>query len=152
MGTSYWGAKMHLDSDLKQRSIVSRAARVCSARQLLVVGLLLGLAIALATRTRDPVVATFWISIALAGLAASAPVGWSIPGLIAPKGSTGSVGAIMNFSNNLMGIAAPTITGIIVGKTHSFVAAFLTAAVFLLVGIVSYIFVLGPIEPIPEPG
>ena len=133
--------------------LIARGADPTRVRKtVLVVGLLLGLAIALATQTHDPVVATFWISIALAGLAASAPVGWSIPGLIAPKGSTGSVGAIMNFSNNLMGIAAPTITGIIVGKTHSFVAAFLTAAVFLLVGIVSYVFVLGPIEPIPEPG
>ena len=120
-------------------------------KTILVVGLLLGLAIAPATQTRDPVIATLWITIALSGLAASAPIGWSIPGLIAPKGSTGSVGAIMNFSNNVMGILAPTVTGIIVGATHSFVAAFSTAAVVLVIGIVSYIFVLGPIEPIPEP-
>jgi dipeptide/tripeptide permease len=57
----------------------------------------------------------------------------------------------MNFANNLMGIAAPTVTGIIVGETHSFAAAFLTAAVVLLVGIFSYVFVLGSIEPIAEP-
>jgi MFS-type transporter involved in bile tolerance (Atg22 family) len=89
--------------------------------------------------------------VALAGLAASAPIGWSIPALIAPKGSVGSVGGIMNFFNNLMGIAAPTITGFIVGATNSFTNAFLAAGGFLLVGIVSYLFVLGKIEPIPEP-
>lgn len=120
-------------------------------KTILVVGLLLGLAIAPATTTHDPLIATIWITIALAGLSASAPIGWSIPGLIAPKGSTGSVGAIMNFSNNVMAIVAPTVTGFIVGATHSFFAAFITAAVVLLIGIFAYVVVLGPIEPIPEP-
>jgi len=120
-------------------------------KTILVAGLLLGLAIVGATQTRDPVIATAWISVALAGLAASAPIGWSIPALIAPKGTVGSVGGIMNFFNNLMGIAAPTITGFIVGATNSFTNAFLAAGAFLLVGILSYLFVLGKIEPIPEP-
>jgi MFS family permease len=120
-------------------------------KTILVVGLLLGLAIVGATRTRDPAIATVWISVALAGLAASAPIGWSIPALIAPKGSVGSVSGIMNFFNNVMGIAAPTITGFIVGATNSFTNAFLAAAAFLLVGVVAYLFVLGKIEPIPDP-
>ncbi|MBD5657075.1 MAG: MFS transporter [Candidatus Eremiobacteraeota bacterium] len=119
-------------------------------KTILVVGLLLGLAIVGATRTHDPVIATIWISIALAGLAASAPIGWSIPGLIAPKGSVGTVGAIMNFFNNLMGIIAPTVTGFIVGATNSFTNAFVAAAAFLVVGIFSYVFILGKIEPIPD--
>jgi len=120
-------------------------------KTILVVGLLLGLAVVGATRTRDPAIATIWISIALAGLAASAPIGWSIPGLIAPEGSVGTVGGIMNFFNNLMAILAPTVTGLIVGATSSFTNAFLAAAAFLLVGIFSYLFVLGKIEPIAEP-
>jgi ACS family D-galactonate transporter-like MFS transporter len=120
-------------------------------KTILVVGLLLGMAIVGATRTTNPVVATLWISIALAGLAASAPIGWSIPALIAPKGSVGTVGGIMNFFNNVMGILAPTVTGFIVGATNSFTNAFLTAAFLLLIGILSYVFVLGKIEPIPDP-
>jgi ACS family D-galactonate transporter-like MFS transporter len=59
--------------------------------------------------------------------------------------------AHMNFFNNVMGIAAPIVTGYIVGGTQSFSAAFLTAAGVLVVGILSYIFLLGKIEPIPEP-
>jgi ACS family D-galactonate transporter-like MFS transporter len=120
-------------------------------KTILVGGLLLGLAIVGATQTRDPAIATAWISVALAGLAASAPIGWSIPALIAPSGSVGSVSGIMNFFNNVMGIAAPTITGFIVGATNSFTNAFLAAGAFLLVGIVAYLFVLGKIEPIPDP-
>ena len=50
-----------------------------------------------------------------------------------------------------MGVAAPVITGFIVGITHSFSGAFLVAGMVLMVGIVSYVFVLGPIEPIPDP-
>jgi MFS transporter, ACS family, D-galactonate transporter len=121
-------------------------------KTILVIGLLLGLAIVGATQTHDPVVATIWISIALAGLAASAPIGWSIPALVAPTGSVGRVSGVMNFFNNLMAIVAPTVTGFIVGATNSFTNAFLAAGVFLLVGIASYLFVLGKIEPIPDPG
>ena len=118
---------------------------------LIVLGMLLGLAIAGATTTKDPNIAIIWISIALGGLAFSAPIGWSIPAIIAPKGSVGTVGGIMNFFNNVMGIAAPIVTGYIVGETQSFTNAFLTAAVVLIIGTLSYIFLLGKIEPIPEP-
>ncbi len=52
-------------------------------------GMLLGLAVVGATMTRDPAWAIFWISISLGGLAAAAPVGWSLPSLIAPKGGVG---------------------------------------------------------------
>jgi hypothetical protein len=51
-----------------------------------------------------------------------------------------------------MGIAAPVITGFIVGLTHSFAGAFLVAGMVLLIGIFSYVVVLGRIEPIAEPG
>jgi MFS family permease len=46
-------------------------------------GMLLGLAVFGTTTTSDPTIAIMWISIALSGLAAAAPVGWSLPSLIA---------------------------------------------------------------------
>ncbi len=120
-------------------------------QSILVGGLVLGLAVAGATRTTNPRVAIFWISIALCGLAASAPVGWSIPGLIAPSGSTARVAGIMNFVANLPAILAPVVTGYLVGNSQSFRRPFLVAAAVLLAGIVSYIFLLGKIETIPGP-
>jgi len=117
----------------------------------LIIGMLMGLAVFGATFTTDPVWAIIWITIALTGLAAAAPVGSSIVSLIAPRGGTGTIGGIVNFCNNLMGIAAPVITGFIVGLTHSFAGAFLVAGIVLLVGIFSYVVVLGRIEPIAEP-
>ena len=133
----------HLISRGKDESVVRKSV--------LIIGMLFGLAVFGATQTTDPAWAIFWISIALGGLASAAPVGWSLPSLIAPKGGAGTVGGIMNFANNLMGAAAPIVTGLIVGATNSFANAFMVAGVILLVGIVSFIFVLGKIEPIPDP-
>lgn len=132
--------------------LINRGYEATRVRKFFIVlGMLLGLAVAGAATTKNPTIALMWISIALGGLAFSAPIGWSIPAIIAPKGSVGTVGGIMNFFNNVMGIAAPIVTGYIVGGTQSFSAAFLIAAAVLVVGILSYIFLLGKIEPIPEP-
>ena len=120
-------------------------------KTVLVVGMLLGLAVFGATVTTNPVWAIVWISVALSGLAAASPVGWSIPSLIAPRGGTGTIGGIMNFLNNMMGVVAPVTTGYIVGATGSFVGAFLAAGIVLVIGIVAYVFILGRIEPIADP-
>ena len=120
-------------------------------KTVLVGGMVLGLAVFGATMTKSPFWAILWISIALSGLAAAAPVGWSIPSLIAPRGGTGTIGGVMNFFNNLMGAVAPAVTGFVVGATNSFSLAFLVAGVVLVVGIFFFVVVLGRIEPIPEP-
>ena len=117
----------------------------------LISGMFCGLAVFGATTTTDPIYAITWISIALSGLAAAAPVGWSLPSLIAPKGGVGTVGGIMNFANNMMGAVAPIVTGYIVGTTQSFSNAFFVAGVVLLVGMASFIFLLGRIEALPDP-
>jgi len=117
----------------------------------LVAGLILGFAIVGAAYTKDINVAVFWITVAVAGISFHAPVGWSIPGLIAPNNSTGQVGAIMNCLNNVANFFAPVVTGIIVAKTGSFYAALVTAGVILIVGIFSYTVILGHIDKTPEP-
>ena len=114
-------------------------------------GMLAGLAVFGIVYTTDPFWALVWISIALSGLSAAAPVASSIVSLISPRGGTATIGGWVNLVNNLMGVAAPIITGFIVGITHSFAGAFLVAGIVLLVGIFSYVVVLGPIEPIPGP-
>ncbi|MGD1826490.1 Sugar phosphate permease [Chromobacterium violaceum] len=121
-------------------------------KAVLLCGMTMGMAVFGATTTTDPYVAIVWITIALSGLAAAAPVGWSLPSLIAPRGGTGTVGGIMNFANNMMGAVAPIVTGFIVGATHSFANAFLVAGFMLVIGILAFVFLLGPIEQLPEPG
>jgi MFS family permease len=87
----------------------------------------------------------------LAGLSAAAPVAWTLTSLIAPKGGVGAVGGIMNFANNMMGVVAPIVTGFIVGRTRSFVDAFLVAGLVLFAGVAAFVFLLGRIESLPEP-
>jgi len=118
----------------------------------LVVGTALGLGIFGAAFAHTPGQALFWISVSIGGLAAAAPVGWSVPSLIAPRGSVGTLGGILNFSNQLSGIAAPIITGYVVTAWHSFAGAFGVAAAYLVVGIAGYIFLLRNTEPIPAEG
>jgi MFS transporter, ACS family, D-galactonate transporter len=117
----------------------------------LVLGTALGLGILGAAQAHTAAAAIFWISISIGGLAAAAPVGWSIPSLIAPAGSVGRLGGILNFGNQLSAIAAPIITGYVASATRSFAWAFAAATLFLLIGIAGYIFLLGRIEPIPDP-
>ena len=120
-------------------------------KTVLIGGMVLGLAVLGAPFTTDPRWAVMWISIALSGLAAAAPVGWSIPSLIAPRGGTATIGGVMNFFNNLMGVVAPIVTGYIVAATGSFSAAFIAAGIVLVIGIFAYIFMLGRLDPIPDP-
>jgi ACS family D-galactonate transporter-like MFS transporter len=120
-------------------------------QSVLVTGMIFGLAIFGAASAHSPVVALVWISLALGGLAASAPVAWTVPSLISPKESVGTLAGAVNLCGQIAAISAPIVTGYIVSASHSFAAAFVTATVILLLGIVGYVFVLGRIEPIPEP-
>jgi ACS family D-galactonate transporter-like MFS transporter len=117
-------------------------------KSVLLFGMTCGLAVVGATTTTSSSVAVFWISVALSGLAAAAPVWWSMPPLIAPKGGVGTMGGIMNLSNNMMGGVAPIVTGYIVGYTHSFADAFFVAGSVLLFGMVVFVLLVGPIEPL----
>ena len=113
----------------------------------LVVGTTCGLGIVGAGWSHTPFRAVAWITVSIAGLSAASAVGWSIPSLIAPPGSVGRVGGILNFSNQLSGIAAPIITGFLVYKLHSFTWAFVVAGSYLVIGICAYIFMLRDIRP-----
>jgi MFS transporter, ACS family, D-galactonate transporter len=134
-------------------ALIQRGWNAVRVRQVVLIGgTSLGLGIFGAARAHSPITALFWISMSIGGLAAAAPVGWSIPSLIAPRESVGTIAGIVNFCNQLSAIAAPIVTGYIAQATHSFAMAFAAATVFLLVGISGYVFLLGRMEPIPEPG
>jgi MFS transporter, ACS family, D-galactonate transporter len=118
---------------------------------ILIAGMLLGMGLLGAVHSTTPGTALFWISVSIGGLAAAAPVSWSLPALIAPPGAVGRVGGMMNLASQISAIAAPVITGYLYGHTHSFAIAFSVPVIYLLAGIAGYIFLLGRIEPIPTP-
>jgi len=53
--------------------------------------------------------------------------------------------------SQLSGVAAPIITEYVVAATQSYALAFGISAAYLVVGICSYLFLLGRIEPVPAP-
>jgi MFS transporter, ACS family, D-galactonate transporter len=108
----------------------------------LIAGTTMGLGILGCAGSHTPVQVLAWLSLSIGGLSAAAPVGWSLPSLIAPRGSVGRVGGILNFSNQLSGIAAPVVTGYLVYARHAFTAAFAVAGAYLVIGICAYLFLL----------
>jgi MFS transporter, ACS family, D-galactonate transporter len=133
-------------------ALIRGGADASRVRQtVLVVGTGLGLGILGAAHAHTPLTALIWISISLGGLAAAAPVAWTVPSLIAPRESVGRLGGIVNFCGQLGAISAPIVTAYIAAITRAFASAFVAATVILLLGITGYIFLLSRIEPIPEP-
>lgn len=122
------------------------AARV--RRTVLLLGMVCGLGVAGPAFTRHPVPALLSLCVGIGGLSAAAPVGWTLPSILVPTSSTGKVGGIMNFGSQISAIMAPVITGYLTSWTHTFAAAFLLAAFLLLVGTISYAWLLGTIQRI----
>lgn len=115
----------------------------------LVLGMLFGLGIFGAGFAHTRFEAVVWITLSITGLSVASPIGWSLPSLIVPEPNVGSVGGIINFSNQVSGICAPIITGYVVQLTHSFVIAFYVAAAYLLIGIAAYLFLLRDTNMVP---
>jgi MFS transporter, ACS family, D-galactonate transporter len=118
-------------------------------RTVLIGGTTLGLGIIGAAYSQTAISALLWISVSLGGLSAASAVGWSVPSLIGPRGSVGTLGGIQNFSSQVSGILAPIVTGYLVTARHSFGWAFGVAGIYLCIGISAYIFLLGRLEKIP---
>ena len=114
----------------------------------LVCGTLCGLGLFGAAFATTAPQALLAISVAIGGLSAAAPVGWAGPSILVPDSSTGRVGGILNFSNQICAILAPIVTGFVYERTHSFTWAFGIASGFLCVGVLAYVFLLGRMEAI----
>jgi MFS family permease len=127
---------------LVQRGFNSSRVR----RTVLIGGTTCGLGILGAAHAHGAAQALFWISVSIGGLSAASPVGWSLPSLIARRQDAGKVGGILNFANQASGIAASILTGYIVAAFHSYAWAFGISAIYLVIGISAYIFLLGSIE------
>ena len=117
-------------------------------RAVLLGGTVCGLGLVGAIFAHSTLAALIPISIAISGLSAASPVLWSMPSLLVPNSSTGKVGGIMNFSNQISAIAAPILTGITVQRTGHYTWAFGIAGAYLVIGILSYLVLLGRIEAI----
>jgi sugar phosphate permease len=67
---------------------------------------------------------------------------WALSSVAAPTNCTASIGAMQNFGGYLGGALAPTVTGLIVQNTGSFVPALVVGAVIGLASAASYLFIV----------
>ncbi len=75
---------------------------------------------------------------------------WALSSVAAPTNCTASIGAMQNFGGYLGGALAPTVTGLIVGATGSFVWALVVGAAIGVASALSYLFVVK--DPITADG
>ena len=76
---------------------------------------------------------------------------WAVASEIAPTpGHVASIGGIQNFAGNLAGILISVFTGQMLKLTNgSFLIPLATAGALCLVGALSYLFLVGKVEPLP---
>ena len=67
---------------------------------------------------------------------------WALSSVAAPTNCTASIGAMQNFGGYLGGALAPTVTGLIVQGTGSFVWALVVGAAIGVVSAASYLFLV----------
>jgi ACS family D-galactonate transporter-like MFS transporter len=73
---------------------------------------------------------------------------WAITQTLAGPLAAGRWTGLQNCVANLAGVAAPAITGLVVGSTGQFFGAFAVSAGVALAGAMIYAFWLGPVEPL----
>jgi ACS family D-galactonate transporter-like MFS transporter len=91
------------------------------------------------------------LSLCYASLTFAAASVWSLPADVAPTPAhVGSIGGIQNFASNLAGVLGATTTGVLISATGgSYVAALVLSGAFAIVGALSYLLIVGRIEPLP---
>ena len=91
------------------------------------------------------------LTLAYASLSFTGANVWTVASEIAPTpGHVASIGGIQNFAGNLAGIMISAFTGqMLVLTKGSFLIPLVTAGGLCLVGALSYLFLVGKVEPLP---
>jgi sugar phosphate permease len=84
-----------------------------------------------------------FISASLFLLYVTSSCAWALASVAAPANCTASIGAMQNFGGYLGGALAPTVTGLIVQNTGSFVAALVVGAAVAVASGIAYLTMVG---------
>jgi ACS family D-galactonate transporter-like MFS transporter len=131
--------------------LLRRGVSLTAARKIpIVIGMLLASVIALAVIVPSAGLALGLLSLSYAATVFAAPSVWSLPADVAPLPRyVASLGGIQNFASNIAGILLPIYTGIVLQATNgSFVIPLVTAGAFAVIGALSYLFIVGRVEPL----
>ncbi|AXE96720.1 MFS transporter [Paraburkholderia terricola] len=132
-------------------SLVRRGWSLTAARKSCMVGgMLLSSVITLSAFTTNIYLVLAFFSVAYGSLAFAAASVLSLPNDVAPTPDhVASIGGIQNFASNLAGIVITTFTGFMVALTNgSFKVPLCVAGGSCLLGALSYLVIVGRIEPL----
>lgn len=115
----------------------------------LVGGLLMSSVITLSAFTTNIYLMLTFLAISYGSLAFTGASIWCLPGDVAPTNRhVASIAGIQNFASNLAGIVITTFTGLMLELTNgSFEIPLMLAGGACVVGAISYLFIVGKIEP-----
>jgi MFS family permease len=111
-------------------------------------GLLLGVLIVPVALVEDRVVSLAFLVAASLALGMCTSNQWAVTQTLAGRTAAGRWTGVQNSFGNMAGIVAPWLTGVIVNNTHSYVLAFVAAAMASVIGGLSFGFVVGKVEPV----
>ncbi|ABB11471.1 MFS transporter [Burkholderia lata] len=137
----------YVSDSLFRRGWSATAAR----KTCLVLGMLLSSSIALSAFVENVWACLGLFALAYASLSFAGANVWTLVGEVAPTPAhVASLGGIQNFAGNLAGIFITTFTGVMLSITKgSFVVPLAVAGALCIVGALSYLFIVGKVEPLP---
>ncbi|MDP4127952.1 MAG: MFS transporter [Bacillota bacterium] len=109
----------------------------------IITGLLLASSVAAANYTNDLWMVTLIMSFAFFGQNMANTGGWALLSDLAPRELVGITGGFYNFSSNMGGVIAPLVVGFIVDTTNSYQLALFFISATALLGLFSYVFIVG---------
>ncbi|RQQ52106.1 MFS transporter [Burkholderia stagnalis] len=137
----------YVSDSLFRRGWSATAAR----KTCLVLGMLMSSSIALSAFVENVWACLALFALAYASLSFAGANVWTLVGEVAPTPAhVASIGGIQNFAGNLAGIFITTFTGVMLSITKgSFAVPLAVAGALCIVGALSYLFVVGKVEPLP---
>jgi ACS family D-galactonate transporter-like MFS transporter len=138
-----------LCSGVLSDAMVRRGASLGTARKVpIVTGLLLSTSVVGANYVNDPALIVGFLALAFFGNGL-ASITWSLVSAIAPERLLGLTGGVFNFVGNLSGITVPIVIGYL-ARDYGFSAGLAYIALLALLGAMSYVFVVGRVERLPD--
>jgi nitrate/nitrite transporter NarK len=101
-----------------------------------------------AAAVREPAVCIVLLVISCSALGLFTSNVWAITQTLAGPQTAGSWTGIQNAIGNLGGVISPLLTGVVVQGSGSYYLAFAMASAMLIVGAMSYLFLVGSISPL----
>jgi ACS family D-galactonate transporter-like MFS transporter len=138
-----------LTAGLLSDVMLRRGMTLSTARKVPIIGgLLLSTSIVGANYVDSPGLIIAFLAIAFFGNGLSS-ITWSLVSAIAPERLLGLTSGVFNFMGNLAGITVPIIVGYL-AASYGYPAGLTYVAAVALLGALSYVFVVGKVERLPD--